>query len=204
MSGQFTADDPHREKKVGENDRYDKRRNVIFRKMKSIKEHYAAKRGTPSNVGPAGGPAQITGKTHKLSVVEKKDRVRLRPVSKKVIPRGVGNDNVQKYKCSRIDIVEAAASSHCIASQRNDAGSVSFMGTKTSITGKLRSATTGTTGAGTSTFMAPTASSLAKTRKLPVPPDVPFRGKDKAKPPIPPDGGHALSRGNDPEADFVT
>lgn len=254
MSGQFTAGDPQRKKKVGKHNRYC--HQEYFRTMPSITEHYAAKRGKSYNMGPARGPAQITGKIHKLSIVEKKDRMRLRPVSKEVVPRGFGDDDVQKYKRSRIDVVEVPASAHCVTLRRNDTGSVSSMGTKTSLTGELRSTTTGTTRAGTSNFMAPTASSLAKTRKLRS--DVPFRVKEKckekgkepqketdaveqmvnflavprsqgeifsqplskplephmslstaaamfpmAKPPIPPDGGHSLLQGDDPEAGFA-
>ncbi|KAG1752897.1 hypothetical protein EDB19DRAFT_972792 [Suillus lakei] len=77
--------------------------------MDSIKTHYAALRGPPSNAEPAyilgkrkstTGPIPITGKTRKSSVVVKKDRVpstsRLHPISKKVIPGGLG-DNDDDY-----------------------------------------------------------------------------------------------------------
>ncbi|KAG2342865.1 hypothetical protein BDR05DRAFT_963669 [Suillus weaverae] len=74
-----------------------------------------------------------------------------------------------------------STSSLGVASRRNNVGSVSSMGMKTFLAGKLRGTTTGTTRARTSTLMAPTASSLAKTRRLPVPSDLPFQVKAKGK-----------------------
>ncbi|KAG1816158.1 uncharacterized protein BJ212DRAFT_1577305 [Suillus subaureus] len=137
--------------------------------------------------------------------------LRLRPVLKKVVSRRFGDDDdgeeedrdVQKSKCVRINAVEEAkrkgeeakklkdreairhrsnsALSLGVASRRNSVGSVSSKGTKTSLVGKLRGTTTGTTRAHDSTLMAPTVSSLAKTSRLLVPSNFPVQVKDKGK-----------------------
>ncbi|KAG1886798.1 hypothetical protein F4604DRAFT_1723662 [Suillus subluteus] len=107
-SRQSTAEDPQQEKKAGTSQLFDKAHQAQFDKMDSITSHYAARRGLPSDAEAAPvlgkrktavGPASITGKTRKSSVVVKKDRVpstssvRLRPVSKKVVPGGFGDDD---------------------------------------------------------------------------------------------------------------
>lgn len=72
-----------------------------------------------------------------------------------------------------------SASSLGVASRANNAGHVSSMGSKTSLSGTLKSATIGTVRARSSTLMAPTASSLAKTSRLPVPSFSPLQVKGK-------------------------
>lgn len=78
-----------------------------------------------------------------------------------------------------------SATSLSIASRKNNARSVSSTSTKTSFAGELRGTITGTVRARTSTFVVPTASSLAKTRRLPVLSDFPsqmrYKGKGKGK-----------------------
>lgn len=129
---QSTAKDPQQEKKAGTSQIFDKAHQAQFDKMDSITSHYAARRGLPSNTEaapvlgkrkPAAEPASITGKTRKSSVVVKKDRVpstssvRLRPVSKKVVPGGFGDndddddgeeDDGRESKRVRIDPIEDA------------------------------------------------------------------------------------------------
>ncbi|KAG1742973.1 hypothetical protein EDD22DRAFT_958849 [Suillus occidentalis] len=129
---QSTAKDLQQEKKAGTSQLFDKAHQAQFDKMDSITSHYAARRGLPSNseaapvLGkrkPAAEPASITGKTRKSSVVVKKDRVpstssvRLRPVSKKVVPGGFGDndddddgeeDDRRESKRVRIDPIEDA------------------------------------------------------------------------------------------------
>ncbi|KAG2347271.1 hypothetical protein BDR05DRAFT_958774 [Suillus weaverae] len=136
-SRQSTAEDPQQEKKTGTSRLFDKVHQAQFDKMDSIANHYAARRGLPSNAEAApvlgkrksaAAPASITGKTRKSSVVVKKDRVpstssvRLRPVSKKVVPGGFGDndddddreeeedreDDRRKSKRIRIDPIEDA------------------------------------------------------------------------------------------------
>ncbi|KAG1732114.1 hypothetical protein EDB19DRAFT_1855562 [Suillus lakei] len=108
MSGQSTTEDPQQEKKAGTSRLFDQVHQVQFDKMDSITSHYAARRGPPTNAEAApvlgkrksaAGPVPITGKTRKSSVVVKKDRVpstsslRLRPVSKKVVPGGFDDND---------------------------------------------------------------------------------------------------------------
>ncbi|KAJ8582574.1 hypothetical protein M405DRAFT_558711 [Rhizopogon salebrosus TDB-379] len=110
VSAQPNEDDLRQEKKAVENigALFDKAHQAEFDKMDSITNHYAARRGQPSNpdVVPVLGkrkssaaPASITGKTRKSSVVVKKDRVpstssvKLRAVPKKVVPGGFGDDD---------------------------------------------------------------------------------------------------------------
>lgn len=71
-----------------------------------------------------------------------------------------------------------SASSLGVASRTNNAH-VSSMGSKTSLTGTLRGTTIGTVRARVSTLTAPTASSLAKTSRLPVPSFSPLQVKDR-------------------------
>ncbi|KAG1819070.1 uncharacterized protein BJ212DRAFT_1343984 [Suillus subaureus] len=107
-SRQSAAKDLQQEKKAGASQLFDKAHQAQFDKMDSITSHYAARRGLQSDAEAApvlgkrktaAGPAPITGKTRKSSVVVKKDRVpstssvRLRPVSKKVVPGGFGDDD---------------------------------------------------------------------------------------------------------------
>lgn len=73
-----------------------------------------------------------------------------------------------------------SASSLGVASRTNHAEHVSSMGSKTSLANTVKGATIGTARARSSTLMAPTASSLAKTSRLPVPSFSPLRVKDKA------------------------
>jgi len=104
---QSTAN-PQQEKKAGTSQLFDKAHQAQFDKMDSITSHYAARRGLPSDTEAApvlgkrktaAEPASITGKTRKSSVVVKKDRVpstssvRLRPVAKKVVPGGFGDND---------------------------------------------------------------------------------------------------------------
>lgn len=134
---QSTAEDPQQEKKAGTSRLFDKAHQAQFDKMDSITSHYAARRGLPSNTEAApvlgkrkaaAEPASIAGKTRKSSVVVKKDRVpstssvRLRPVSKKVIPGGFDDndddddgeeeddreDDRRKSKRVRVDPIEDA------------------------------------------------------------------------------------------------
>ncbi|KAG2040678.1 hypothetical protein BDR03DRAFT_98862 [Suillus americanus] len=136
-SRQSTAEDPQQGKKAGTSQLFDKAHQAQFDKMDSITNHYAARRGLPSDAEAApllgkrktaAGPASIAGKTRKSSVVVKKDRVpstssvRLRPVSKKVVPGGFGDnddddddeeeddreDDRRKSKRVRVDPVEIA------------------------------------------------------------------------------------------------
>ncbi|KAG1777763.1 hypothetical protein EV702DRAFT_1100691 [Suillus placidus] len=97
--------------------------------------------------------------------------------SKSPIPLFLAPGTTSRMSHSRSN----STSSLGVASRRNNAGSVSSMGMKTFLVGKLRGTTTGTTRARISTLMAPTASSLAKTRRLPVPSDLPFQVKAKGK-----------------------
>jgi hypothetical protein len=78
----------------------------------------------------------------------------------------------------------AGVSSLNVASRTSNTGCVSFMGTKTSLGGTLKgTAADLPVRARTSTLMAPTASSLAKKSRLPVPTFSPLQvnGKDKEK-----------------------
>ncbi|KAG2049711.1 hypothetical protein BDR06DRAFT_961165 [Suillus hirtellus] len=102
------TEDLQQEKKASSSQLFDKAHQAQFDKMDSITSHYAARRGLLSSAEAApvlgkrkttAGPASITGKTRKSSVVVKKDRVpstssvRLRPVSKKVVPGGFGDND---------------------------------------------------------------------------------------------------------------
>ncbi|KAG1803931.1 uncharacterized protein HD556DRAFT_1330902, partial [Suillus plorans] len=102
------TEDLQQEKKASSSQLFDKAHQAQFDKMDSITSHYAARRGLLSSADAApvlgkrkttAGPASITGKTRKSSVVVKKDRVpstssvRLRPVSKKVVPGGFGDND---------------------------------------------------------------------------------------------------------------
>lgn len=86
---------------------FNKAHQAQFDKMDSITKHYAARRGEPSKPDTApvlgkrkssAAPASIVGKNRKSSVVVKKDRVpstssvRLRPIPKKIVPGGFGDD----------------------------------------------------------------------------------------------------------------
>ncbi|KAG2361035.1 hypothetical protein BDR07DRAFT_1610387 [Suillus spraguei] len=136
-SRQSTAEDPRQEKKASTSQLFDKTHQAQFDKMDSITSHYAARRGLPSDAEAApvlgkrktaAGPASITGKTRKSSVVVKKNRVpstssvKLRPVPKKVVPGGFGDndddddgeeeddqeDDRRKSKRVRVDPIEDA------------------------------------------------------------------------------------------------
>ncbi|KAG1854660.1 hypothetical protein C8R48DRAFT_721010 [Suillus tomentosus] len=102
------TEDLQQEKKASSSQLFDKAHQAQFDKMDSITSHYAARRGLLSSAEAApvlgkrkttAGPASITGKTRKSSVVVKKDRVpstssvRLRPVPKKVVPGGFGDND---------------------------------------------------------------------------------------------------------------
>ncbi|KAG0697125.1 hypothetical protein DFH29DRAFT_947712 [Suillus ampliporus] len=108
MSGQPNGDESQQGKKASTSAIFDKAHQAQFDKMDSITNHYAARRGLPPNAEAepvlgkrkcVAGPVPITGKKRQTSVVVKKDRVpstssvRLRPVSKKVIPGGFGDDD---------------------------------------------------------------------------------------------------------------
>ncbi|KAG1900192.1 uncharacterized protein F5891DRAFT_1034592 [Suillus fuscotomentosus] len=108
MSRHSITEDLQQEKKASSSQLFDKAHQAQFDKMDSITSHYAARRGLLSSAEAApvlgkrkttAGPASITGKTRKSSVVVKKDRVpstssvRLRPVSKKVVPGGFGDND---------------------------------------------------------------------------------------------------------------
>ncbi|KAG1740483.1 uncharacterized protein EDB91DRAFT_1132694 [Suillus paluster] len=129
-------DDPQQEKKASTSTLFDKAHQAQFDKMDSITNHYAARRGLPPNAEavPVLGkrksvaPVPIAGKKRQSSIVVKKDRVpstssvRLRPVSKKVVPGGFGDndddddgeeeddweDDRRKSKRIRIDPAEDA------------------------------------------------------------------------------------------------
>ncbi|KAG2138376.1 hypothetical protein DEU56DRAFT_980591 [Suillus clintonianus] len=108
VSGKPAADDPQQEKKASTSALFDKAHQAQFDKMDSITSHYAARRGQPSNaeavsvLGKRKSVAVLaptTGKKRNTSVVVKKDRVpstsslKLRTVSKKVVPGGFGDDD---------------------------------------------------------------------------------------------------------------